>query len=142
MFSWAAGKKTYLASAFLLAVLVLLVNYGKLTPELALDILVFAAPCFAATFRSAIETHHAQVLAVLEEIAQIGADVRLHRPDVLAVDAEALVKLAGPVLVPSPSPSPSPNTTAMPTQTTQSSGGGILSGGWPDKSSASTRGAD
>lgn len=98
MKAWLTGKKTYLLGGVLVVALAALVFLGKLTPGLAIDILAFAAPAFAMTFRDALAKNHQQVLAVLDEIAQAGIDAKGHNTAALVADGEKIVTAALPIV--------------------------------------------
>jgi hypothetical protein len=73
---WLAGRKTYLLAGLVLAVVALAVFSGQMTPDRAYTVLLFATAGFAVTFRSAIETHHTEVIAALMDVGQLGIAVR------------------------------------------------------------------
>lgn len=88
IWGWLAGRKTYILAGGVLLVLLALVYLGRLTPETAALVISFAVPLFALTFRSALGSHQAQVLAVLTDVAAVGYAVRLH--DKAAVQVSVL----------------------------------------------------
>jgi hypothetical protein len=73
---WLAGKKTYLLALLLVVTVLVLVYLGRLTPETALTVALVFAGLLSASFRSAIEQHHAEVLNLLIGISEAGADLR------------------------------------------------------------------
>jgi hypothetical protein len=81
------GKKTYILAVLLGVVLLILVFLGKLTPGLAVEIVIGFAPGFAATFRDAIEKNQSQIVAVLTDVAKAGADATAHNYTALKSDA-------------------------------------------------------
>ena len=87
-----AGSKTYYLACFLLAVTLCLMIAGRLTPSVAL-LLVMAAACgFPATFRDALARHHQQELELLQEIAETAAAIMAHN---LRAAAETGAQAAG-----------------------------------------------
>jgi len=98
MAKWLSGKKTYILAAVMFLVLIVLLALGRLSVELAFEVLVFAAPCFAATYRDALQTHHSQVMDVLLDAVDAGVALRAHNYAAIegialkaAPDAESLV---------------------------------------------------
>jgi hypothetical protein len=73
---WLAGRKTYLLAGLVGLVVAAAVFFGQMTPDRAYVVLLFATAGFAVTFRSAIETHHAEVIAALMDVGQLGIAVR------------------------------------------------------------------
>ena len=76
--SWLAGKKTYLLATGGVLVVIALVAMGRLTPEIGIGILIFIACGFGATFRSALQRHQAEEIAILKGIAQAGTALARH----------------------------------------------------------------
>lgn len=74
-----AGQKTYLLSGAVVGGLLVCLFERRLTPGAALQIVLFAAPLYAVTFRSALERHNAQVLCLLKEIAAAGVMHATHQ---------------------------------------------------------------
>jgi hypothetical protein len=75
---WMAGKKTYALAGGVILVLLVLVALGRLTPETGTGLLVFAACGFGVTFRSALQRHQAEEIAILKGIAQAGVALTKH----------------------------------------------------------------
>lgn len=88
-----AGKKTYLLAFLLVATVLVLVYLGRLTPAAGLTVALVFAGLISASFRSAIEQHHAEVLNLLIEIAEAGTDMRVGNK----AGAVQVVKSAAPV---------------------------------------------
>lgn len=84
-----AGKKTYLLAALLVVTVVVLVLLGELTPETGLAVALVFAGLLSASFRSAIEQHHAEVLNLLIGISEAGADLRAGNKAAVLKVAEA-----------------------------------------------------
>jgi hypothetical protein len=72
-----AGRKTYLLASLLVGTVLALLALGRLTPETALTVALVFAGLISASFRSAIEQHHAEVLKLLVAIAEAGAEMRV-----------------------------------------------------------------
>jgi hypothetical protein len=90
---WLGGRKTYLLAALLVVTVLILVYAGQATPETVLPVALVFAGLLSASFRSAIERHHAEVLNLLMGISEAGADMRAGNK----AGAIALVKSAAPV---------------------------------------------
>ena len=89
--TWATGRKTYLLSALVILVALVLVFFHRLTPETAFTVALVAIGLFAATFRAALQTHHDETLQVLREVAIVGTDVATHNLGAaLAVGTQAV----------------------------------------------------
>jgi hypothetical protein len=69
---WMAGRKTYIMAGLVLAVTFTLVFLQRLTPTTAFAVVMFAVSGFAATFRSALQRHQAESVAILIDIAAAG----------------------------------------------------------------------
>jgi hypothetical protein len=92
---WLLGKKTYLLAVLLVVTVLALVLLGRLTPETALTVALVFAGLLSASFRSAIELHHAEVMDVLEEVAEAGAALRAgNKAGAVQVVREAAIKEA------------------------------------------------
>jgi hypothetical protein len=90
-----AGKKTYLVAVLVIAVTGILVFFGKLTPTTASTVALVALGLFAASFRSALAAHQAQVLEVLTDTAVLGKAVLGKNSKLAGVAGIALVTDAG-----------------------------------------------
>jgi len=88
-----AGKKTYLLSGLLVVTVLVLVFLGRLTPETALTVALVFAGLLSASYRSAIEQHHQEVLSLLYLISETGQDVLTHQVG----KALPLLKTAAPI---------------------------------------------
>jgi hypothetical protein len=90
-----AGKKTYILAALLVVTVLVLVYLGRLTPTAALTVALVFAGLLSASFRSAIEQHHVEVLNMLIGISEAGADVRQgNKAGAVQVIRETVVKEA------------------------------------------------
>jgi hypothetical protein len=87
-----AGRKTYLLAGLLVLTVVVLVFFGKLTPETALAVALVFAGLISASFRSAIEQHHAEVVNLLIDVAEVGVAVRSHNKAAEVSAAEGLAE--------------------------------------------------
>jgi hypothetical protein len=73
-----AGRKTYLVAGGVILVLLGLVFFGRLTPELAVGLLTSAVCGLGITFRSALARHQAEEIEILRDIALAGTMVVAH----------------------------------------------------------------
>jgi hypothetical protein len=73
---WLSGKKTYLLAGLLIVTVSTLVFLGRMTPATALTVALVFAGLISASFRSAIEQHHAEIITVLLGISEAGIDLR------------------------------------------------------------------
>jgi hypothetical protein len=89
---WLAGRKTYLLAAVLVQAVLVLVFLGRLTPETAAALGLLAASGFAVTFRSALERHQAEEIALLQDVARAGGAVAVHNNAALVSDVVKTVE--------------------------------------------------
>ena len=83
------GRKMYLVSGVLFLGVLLLVFLGRMTPTGALPLLAVAG--FAFGFRSVLEKHHDQALALLVDIGSAGVAARTHNKQ---AEIDSLMKAA------------------------------------------------
>ena len=70
--------KTTLLATLLAGTVCALVYLGKMTPDTACTIALFALAGFAVTFRDALATNQVKILALLDDVAVAGAAARTH----------------------------------------------------------------
>ncbi|HEY4358259.1 MAG TPA: hypothetical protein VGN16_21110 [Acidobacteriaceae bacterium] len=91
MMNWLVGKKTYLIAAAVCLATGGLVFAGRLTPETACAVGLFALGLFAASFRSALQTHQEDTMQLLRDLAGMGMSVSTRNvPQAIAAGARVV----------------------------------------------------
>jgi len=86
IWGWMVGRRTYLLAGVVILALLVLVFLGRLTPDTGVALLTFAAGVFAVAFRSVLQRHHAEAVAILKGVADAGAAAAAHNgAEVIAI---------------------------------------------------------
>jgi hypothetical protein len=85
-----AGKKTYLVAASIAVLTLSLVGCHRLSPEVAATLLLLGVSAMGATYRSALERHHQELMEVLSDVAIAGAAAAARSPAALEAALSAI----------------------------------------------------
>jgi hypothetical protein len=96
---WWQGKKTMVGGGLVMAAAVAGVWYGKLDPVTGLTVLGIGLSI--AGFSAKANRHQAELLTVLQGVAQAGSDVRAGKPEQAIADAEQTAGAIGSAEAPS-----------------------------------------